>query len=326
VSELGEGLSADFSVERVGFSLSLSLHIPPGRTVALLGPNGAGKSSTLRALAWILRPAGGSIRLDGRTFDDAGVHLDPERRGVGFVFQEYLLFPHLSALENVAFGLRARGVPRAEARERARVWLERVGLERFAEARPAQLSGGQAQRVALARALVGEPRLLLLDEPLAALDATVRAELRTELALHLRDYDGCAVVVTHDALDALVLGDELVVIENGGVVQRGTPLDVARAPQTDYVARLMGLNLVGGEAFAPSTVTVQRSPDADSRWEGEVTSVEQRLGLVRVAVRVAAKTILADVSAATLAELRLAPGDSVWLSVRVPENDDVSAT
>ncbi|WP_349897078.1 ABC transporter ATP-binding protein [Parafrigoribacterium soli] len=312
----GDGLLADFTVERPGFSLALSLQVPTGRTVALLGPNGAGKSSALRAIAGLVRPASGSIRLDGTTFDDPTVHLDSERRRVGFVFQDYLLFPHLSSLENVAFGLRATGVPKEEARDRAMAWLDRVGLARFAEARPAQLSGGQAQRVALARALVGEPRLLLLDEPLAALDASVKAELRTELASHLREYDGCAVVVTHDALDALVLGDELVVIENGSVVQRGAPLDVARAPQTDYVARLMGLNLVDGEAFAPSAVTVQAAPDANSRWQGTVASIEQQLDTVRVTVRLdSAQQILADLSAAEVAELRLAPAAGVWLAV-----------
>lgn len=319
------GLSAEFTVGRADFGLSLSLEIPAGRTVVLLGPNGAGKSTTLRALAGIVRPTSGSIRLDGRVFDGPGTHLDPQHRGVGFVFQDYLLFPHLTVLENVAFGLRATGAARAEARERAMAWLDRVGLTGFAATRPGQLSGGQAQRVAIARALVAAPRLLLLDEPLAALDASTRSELRTELAAHLRDYDGCAVVVTHDPIDALVLGDELVVIEQGTVVQRGVPVEVAESPATEYVARLMGLNLVDGEAFAPSTVTVQRSPDAASRWHGTVASIEQQLGLVRVAVRVATQTIIADVSAATLAELRLAPGESVALSLRASENGDVNS-
>lgn len=312
------GLAADFTVERTGFDLSLALEIPAGRTVALLGPNGAGKSTSLRALAGLVRPASGSIQLDGEAFDSDDIHLEPERRRVGFVFQDYLLFPHLTVVENVAFGLRATGVAKVEARARAIAWLERVGLAEFVQARPGQLSGGQAQRVALARALVSEPRMLLLDEPLAALDASTRAGLRTELSSHLREYGGCAVVVTHDALDALVLGDELVVLENGRVVQRGTPADVARKPATDYVAQLVGLNLVDGEVFAPSTVVVRRSPDAASRWQGTVVSIEQQLGLVRVVVRVATQTIFADVSAATLAELRLAPGDRVWLGAPAP--------
>ncbi|MEO7123367.1 MAG: ABC transporter ATP-binding protein [Lacisediminihabitans sp.] len=309
------GLVADFTVERAEFDLSLSLDIPAGRTVALLGPNGAGKSTTLRALAGLVRPASGSIRLDGEMFDSDGSHVEPERRRIGFVFQDYLLFPHLSVVENVAFGLRATGVAKAAARDRAVAWLERVGLGEFLSARPGQLSGGQAQRVALARALVGEPRMLLLDEPLAALDASTRAGMRTELATHLREYGGCAVVVTHDPLDALVLGDELVVIESGRVVQRGTPVDVARAPATDYVAQLMGLNLVSGEVFAPSTVVVRRSADASSRWHGTVTSIEQHLSFVRVSVSSAGHTILADVPAAAIAELRLVQGNEVWLAV-----------
>jgi molybdate transport system ATP-binding protein len=310
------GLVADFTVQRAHFELALELTIPAGRTVALLGPNGAGKSTSLRALAGLARPASGSIRLDGVIFDSADYHLEPEHRRVGFVFQDYLLFPHLTVVENVAFGLRATGVAKAEARNRAARWLERVGLSEFLQARPGQLSGGQAQRVALARSLVGEPRMLLLDEPLAALDASTRAGMRTELASHLREYGGCAVVVTHDALDALALGDELVVLENGTVVQRGTPAQVAQLPATDYVARLMGLNLVRGEVFAPTTVGVTRSPDATSRWQGTVTSIEQHLSLVRVSVLTTEKTILADIPASAIAQLQLAPGHQVWLSLR----------
>lgn len=309
------GLVADFTVERAEFDLSLSLSIRAGGTVALLGPNGAGKSTALRALAGLARPASGSICLDGEVFDSDDRHLEPEHRRVGFVFQDYLLFPHLTVVENVAFGLRATGSSKAEARTRAITWLERVGLEEFLLARPGELSGGQAQRVALARALVGEPRMLLLDEPLAALDASTRAGLRTELASHLREYGGCAVVVTHDALDALILGDELVVLENGRVVQRGIPADVAGSPRTDYVARLMGLNLVSGEVFAPSSVIVRRSPNAPWRWQGTVASIEQHLSLVRVSVSAAEGTILADIQASALAELRFVPGDRVWLTV-----------
>ena len=311
-----DGLVADFTVERAGFDLVLSLAIPAGRTVALLGPNGAGKSTSLRTLAGLVRPAGGSIRLDGETLDDGDLHLEPEHRRAGFVFQDYLLFPHLSVIENVAFGLRATGIAKGEARARALAWLERVGLTEFVHVRPGRLSGGQAQRVALARALVGEPRMLLLDEPLSALDVSTRAGLRTELASHLREYGGCAVVVTHDVLDALVLGDELVVLENGRVVQRGTPAEVVRAPATDYVARLVGLNLVDGEVFAPTAVTLHRAPDLSTRWTGTITSIEQQLSLVRVSMFVGSidQTILADLPASTIAELRLVQGDRVWLA------------
>jgi molybdate transport system ATP-binding protein len=309
------GLVADFTVERAGFDLALSLAIPARRTVALLGPNGAGKSTSLRTLAGLVRPAGGSIRLDGETLDDGDVHLEPEHRRAGFVFQDYLLFPHLSVIENVAFGLRATGIAKGEARQRALAWLDRVGLAEFVHVRPGRLSGGQAQRVALARALVGEPRMLLLDEPLSALDVSTRAGLRTELASHLREYGGCAVVVTHDVLDALVLGDELVVLENGRVVQRGTPAEVVRAPATDYVARLVGLNLVDGEVFAPSAVTLHRAPDPSGRWEGTVTSIEQQLFSVRVSVLVGSndQSLLAADPASHISELRLVQGDRVCL-------------
>jgi molybdate transport system ATP-binding protein len=319
------GLVARLEVSRSAFQLSLDLDVAPGRTVALLGPNGAGKTTALRALAGLVRLAAGRIALDGAILDsvDPERHVPPEHRGVGFVFQDYLLFPHLSTLENVAFGLRATGVPRAEARERALAWLERMSLAAFAEVKPGRLSGGQAQRVALARALVGEPRLLLLDEPLAALDASTRPRLRTELAAHLREFGGCTVIVSHDPLDALVLADELVLVEHGRVTQRGTPDEIARMPQTEYAARLMGLNLVGGSVFEPRAVVLARFPPAGGgvAWRGIVESVEQHLTGPRVSVRIepGAQLVAADVSVATLAGLRLSPGDAVWLSVPATE-------
>ena len=325
MNEQGIGLRSEFTVERPGFGLSLSLDVPSGRTVALLGPNGAGKSTTLRAIAGLVHPMSGRIRLGDAVLNDvrAGVNLPPERRGVGFVFQDYLLFPHLSALENVAFGLRATGAPAAVARERAHSWLERMGLARFAEMKPGRLSGGQAQRVALARALVGEPQLLLLDEPLAALDASTRPQLRTELAAHLREFGGCTVIVSHDPLDALVLGDELVVLEHGRVTQRGTPAEVARIPATEYIAQLMGLNLVDGSVFAPSAVTVRTVAPGGAAvsWQGSVVSIEQQLTQLRVTVRTepGGQLVMADISAASVAELRLATGDAVWLAVPASE-------
>jgi molybdate transport system ATP-binding protein len=319
------GLVAQIAVARDAFDLSLSLDVALGTTVALLGPNGAGKSTALRALAGLVRLESGQISLGGGILDSVNPdrHVPPEKRGMGFVFQDYLLFPHLTAIENVAFGLRATGIPKIMARERALAWLDRMGLADFAEAKPRQLSGGQAQRVALARVLVGEPRLLLLDEPLAALDASTRPQLRTELAAHLREFGGCAVIVSHDPLDALVLGDELVVLEHGRVTQRGTPAEVARIPATEYVARLMGLNLVDGTVFAPSAVTLRRDAPADARmaWRGVVVSIEQQLGQPRVVVRTepGVQLIMADVSAVDLAELRLAAGETVWLTVPASE-------
>ncbi|MFI0349514.1 ABC transporter ATP-binding protein [Actinomadura sp. 9N407] len=232
----------------------MAMTVAPGEVVALLGPNGAGKSTALRALAGLtpMVAGAGHIRVD-----EADVHaLPPERRRIGMVFQDYLLFPHLSALENVAFGLRCQGTSRREARHQAAGWLERVGLAEYASTRPRALSGGQAQRVALARALAVRPGLLLLDEPLSALDAHTRLEIRAALRRHLAGFEGAAVVVTHDPLDAMVLADRLVVLEGGRVVQEGEPAEVARRPRTGYVARLVGLNLYRGHASA-GTVTLR---------------------------------------------------------------------
>ncbi|TDC82352.1 ABC transporter ATP-binding protein [Actinomadura sp. 7K507] len=246
----GRGLDARLIVRRAAFELDLALTAEPGEVVALLGPNGAGKSTALRALAGLVPTSGGHLRLGGRDLR----RLPADRRGIGMVFQDYLLFPHLSALENVAFGPRCQGAGRRAARRRAADWLERVGLAEFASARPRALSGGQAQRVALARALAVEPGLLLLDEPLAALDAHTRLEIRAALRRHLAGFGGAAVLVTHDPLDAMVLADRIVVVEGGRLVQEGTPADVARRPRTDYVARLVGLNLYRGRAEAGSVL------------------------------------------------------------------------
>ncbi|PJJ61434.1 ABC transporter ATP-binding protein [Compostimonas suwonensis] len=351
------GLDARLLVEREGFTLDLELAVAPGAVLAVLGPNGAGKSTALRAIAGLVGPTGGHVRVAGRVLDDVGasVRVPTEKRGLGVVFQDYLLFPHLSVRDNVAFGLRAQGVARAEAHERSERWLERMALGPFAEKRPAALSGGQAQRVALARALVLEPRLLLLDEPLAALDASTRMDVRAELAEYLGDFPGSTVLVTHDPLDAMVLASEVLVVEHGRVTQRGAPAQLARAPRTDYVARLMGLNLVTGRAqpddagvavrhgggilvrsaetsegpvtalvFAPSAVGVHRSrPEGSPRnvWECRVRGVEQHAQTIRVRATTAegGLELFADITAAALAELRLAVGDTVWLSVKAGE-------
>lgn len=237
-------LTAHLVVERERFRLDVAIEAAPGEVVALLGPNGAGKTTALRALAGLVRLSRGEIVLAGEP-----IHTRPaEQRPIGMVFQDYLLFPHLSALDNVAFGPRCQGMPRRQARAQAEEWLDRVGLADLSHARPGRLSGGQAQRVALARALAVRPKLLLLDEPLAALDAHTRLEIRARLRRHLGEFDGVTVLVTHDPLDAMVLADRLVVVENGLIVQQGHPAEVARHPRTDYVARLVGLNLYRGVA------------------------------------------------------------------------------
>ena len=211
--------------------LDAGLEIATGESVVLLGPNGAGKTTLLRALAGLVPLDDGKVVLDGELLEDPaqGWRMPAEQRAVGVVFQDYLLFPHLSLVENVAFGLRARGMKRAEAQTRAGSWLARVGLGHRGAERPNALSGGQAQRVALVRALATKPRLLLLDEPLAALDAGARPALRRDLKRHLSSFVGTRLIVTHDPLEALLLGDRVVEAEDPGVVvsEVGAALTVA---------------------------------------------------------------------------------------------------
>ena len=210
-------LEAALALRLGALELRLELAVGSGEVLALVGPNGAGKTTTLRVLAGALQLTAGRIELDGKVLDEpaGGVLVPAEERSVGMVFQDRLLFPHLSALDNAAFGLEARGQPRAEARRRAREALERVGAADRADVRPGTLSGGQAQRVALARALVVEPRLLLLDEPLAAMDAGARLELRAELGRQLREFKGAALLVTHDPDDARALATRSLRIAGG---------------------------------------------------------------------------------------------------------------
>ena len=262
------GLVARLRLVRGGFALDLDLEVARGEVVALLGPNGAGKSTVLSALAGLLPAGSSTVVLDGEVLDSSAetapdgvragrpaggpaggpagrrvVHVPARSRRVGTVFQDYRLFPHLSALENVAFGLRARGVPTTDARSRARAELARVGLAEHAGRTPGALSGGQAQRVAVARALAPDPRLLLLDEPLAALDAESRVLLRSALGDVLREVSAATVLVTHDPVDAVALADRVVVLEDGDEVQRGTPTAVLTDPHTPYVASLTGATL-----------------------------------------------------------------------------------
>ena len=347
------GLQARLGVRRAPFVLDVDLVAGPGEVVALLGPNGAGKSTALRALAGLLPLTTGRVELDGRLLADAaaGVHLPAHARGIGVVFQDHLLFPHLTLLDNVAFGPSVRGTRRALARATAAGWLERVGLADLADRRPRAVSGGQAQRAALARALATEPGLLLLDEPLAALDARTRLLVRSELRRHLRSFGGATVVVTHDPVDAAVLADRLVVVEAGRVVQTGTPGEVAARPQTDYVARLVGLNLLTGEAsdrlvrlpgggtvhvaevasgpvqaaFRPAAVslfTVRPEGSPRNVWPGTVTGLEPHGDGVRVqlsGVPDAGTAVLAEVTAAAVTELDLQPGAAVWATVKASD-------
>jgi len=334
---------------RVGaLQLRADLSVADGEVLAVLGPNGAGKSTLLRCLAGLVPLESGSVRLGERLLEDpaAGVRVAPEDRRVGVVFQDYLLFPHLSARENVAFGLRARGVPTSAARAQADDWLDRVGLRGFASARPRALSGGQAQRVALARALATEPTLLLLDEPLAALDVQGRQAMRGLLRTRLRDYAGPSLLVTHDPLEALALADRLVVLEAGTITQTGTPAEITRRPRSPWVARLVGLNLYRGHADGPAVriggqtlVTTggahgptfavvhpravalhRRRPEGTPRnvWLAEVDGVDAQGDRVRVSLG-GALPITAEVTPAAVAALDLGAGGDVWVTVKATE-------
>ncbi|MCL3995095.1 ABC transporter ATP-binding protein [Streptomyces lavenduligriseus] len=338
------GLNARLVVDRPAFRLDVTLTAAPGEVVALLGPNGAGKTTALRALAGLTPLTDGHLHLDGTPLE----HTPPESRPVGVVFQDYLLFPHLSALDNVAFGPRCQGVAKAEARAQAAAWLDRMGLAGHAATKPRRLSGGQAQRVALARALATRPRLLLLDEPLAALDARTRLEVRAGLRRHLAEFEAVSVLVTHDPLDAMVLADRLVVVEHGQVVQQGAPADIARHPRTDYIARLVGLNLYRGQAaghtvrldagpsvttteelsgpafvaFPPSAVTLFRDRpsgvSARNLWRCEVTGLETHGDRIRADLT-GELPLAADLTTVAAAELGLRPGTPVWATVKATQ-------
>jgi molybdate transport system ATP-binding protein len=333
--------------------LDISLDAGDGELVALLGPNGAGKTTALRAIAGLQPLDGGRIDVDGTTLDDpaTGTFVPPHERPIGLVFQDYLLFPRLSALDNVAFGLRARGQAKAAARRRAAEWLARLDLADHARSKPAALSGGQSQRVALARALATDPRLLLLDEPLAALDARARIQVRAELRRHLATFPGARLLVTHDPIDAIVLADRLVVVDSGRVTQTGTPAEVARRPRTRYVADLVGVNLLhaaaaGGRTVATDTgarltvaepvtdpeVAVAVRPQAvalhperphgspRNAWPATVAEIEPDRDRVRVRLD-GAVPITAEVTPAAVAELALTPGTRVWASVKAVDLD-----
>jgi len=342
-------LDAHVVVRLGALDLDVELAVGDRETVAVLGPNGAGKTTLLRALAGLVPIDCGRVAINGATVDDpdAGTYVAPEQRSVGFVFQDYLLFPHLSARENVAFGLRARGISRADARRRADEWLGRVGLADRAADKPRRLSGGQSQRVALARALAPEPHLLLLDEPLAALDVGTRIELRRELRAQLTSFGGARVLVTHDLLDAVALADRIVVLERGHVAQEGTIAEVADRPRSRYVADLVGINLLRGHASGhdvtldagavvvsadsaegdvyvavhPSAVALHRSrPEGSPRnvWPGRVHGTDLLGDRVRIHVD-GAVPLVAEVTPAAVAELGLHEGVDVWTSVKATE-------
>jgi molybdate transport system ATP-binding protein len=279
------------TVERGSFNLEANLIAGPGEVLGVLGPNGAGKTTLLRALSGLDALSSGSIRLGALTLDDTDTDtfVPAERRPVGLVFQNYRLFPHLNVRDNIAYAPRVQGASRRLARSAADTWLQRLDLSALATRRPHEISGGQAQKVALARALAAEPRLLLLDEPLSALDAKTRLDVRAQLRNHIDQFTGPVLIITHDPLEAMIMADHLLVIENGRVVQQGTPAQVARQPATQYVARLVGLNLYTGTLDPATrdvsldeggTFTVTMGDDDSAPWQGaELTSRRVLVGL-----------------------------------------------
>ena len=341
-------LSAHVVVQRGPLALDVALDVADGEVLAVLGPNGAGKSTLLRVLAGLLAPDGGSVVLDGSvTWDGDGTHVPAHERRLGMVFQDHLLFPHLSVTDNVAFGLRTRGLRKPVARAAAERWLTRVRLDGLGARRPGQLSGGQAQRAALARALVGDPRVLLLDEPLSALDARTRLTVRAELRRHLAEFAGSTVLVTHDPVDAMALADRVLVVEDGRVVQEGTPAEVSRHPRTDYVARLVGLALLPGTgtgrtvrldaggtvavaeeasgavfaAVRPESVALYLArPDGSPRnvWPATLVGATPHGATVRCELA-GEVPLIADVTETAFAELGLVPGSPVWATVKASE-------
>src|SRR5829696_149307 len=260
--------------------LEVALAVGPGRCLALAGPSGAGKTTVLRIVAGLVRPFAGTVACGEEVWLDTerGVDVPPEGRAVGYVFQEYALFGHLRAWQNVAYPL--RGMPRAARRRRAVELLDRFGLAARADERPATLSGGERQRVAVARALARRPAALLLDEPLSALDARTRASAARELAVVMREVEVPSLLVTHDFAEAAQLGDRVGVIDAGKVVQEGTPAELAAVPATAFVADFTGASVLHGTALAgPDGLTT-----VELAGGGTVVSTDDAAGPVAAAV------------------------------------------
>lgn len=333
--------------------LDVDVSVGSGEVLAVLGPNGAGKSTLLALAAGLIEPDEGRIELGGRLLHDRSEHvaLPPHSRGVALLAQQALLFPHMTVAANVEFPLRSAGRTRREARESARHWLTEVDAAQFADRRPHELSGGQAQRVAVARALAADPKLLLLDEPMSALDVAAAPSLRVLLRRVLRGERRTAVIVTHEVLDALALADRVIVMEAGRVVESGPVREVLARPRSAFAARIAGLNLVAGTAvaegltgptvhghvdedcepgtpavavFAPHAVAIhRRTPEGSPRnvFRVTVTEIEVRGETVRVRASDSSGVLelASDVTASAVADLDLVPGLQVYFVVKATE-------
>ncbi|MGW4562262.1 ABC transporter ATP-binding protein [Streptomyces sp. NPDC004561] len=320
---------------------ALDLTVEPGEVMALLGPSGSGKTTALRAVAGFVRPASGRVLLGGRDVTD----LPPYRRGIGMVVQQYALFPHLRVDENVAFGLKARRTPRNEIRQRVGEALEMTGMAACARRHPRELSGGQQQRVAIARALAIRPDVLLLDEPLSALDARLRSGMLAELSrLHRELPDVTMLYVTHDQVEALTLADRIAVMDKARLQACGTPRELYRAPADEFTASFVGgANLVpvtvgsGGVSFADTELKVDTAGAAagaratlcvrphlvglgqgPNQLAGVVREIQWRGATHRLYVEVGGHTVMADVR-----ELRDPPGHGDPVNLHFAPDDAV---
>ncbi|WP_411732013.1 sulfate/molybdate ABC transporter ATP-binding protein [Paeniglutamicibacter sp.] len=327
-------------------NFDVSLDLAPGDTLAVLGPNGAGKSTLLSIIAGLLRPDSGKASIGERTLFDLSTArprwVAPHERGTALLAQEPLLFPHLSVLENVAFGPRSKGRPVAESRTTARKWLTATDTDSLAARRPGELSGGQAQRVAVARALAAGPDVLLLDEPMAALDIHAAPLMRRLLKRVLHDRN--AIIITHDILDALMLAEKVIILEDGRITEAGRTRDVLDRPRSRFAAGLAGLNLITGTAhgegidtaygllsgtretellpgdlaaaaFPPSAVSVYLDPPHGSprnMLEATITDLEPHGD----AIRVRAGELAADITPGALADLGLVPGTRAYFVLK----------
>jgi molybdate transport system ATP-binding protein len=276
-------LDVEFTKRLRDFELKVEFAGGEASTLVLVGETGSGKSTVLNILAGFLSPDRGRIALDGDVYVDSdhNVAVAPHLRQIGYVFQDYALFPHLTAVDNVAFGLRSQGVEVRTARRRAHATLEQLGIDDLAESRPARLSGGQQQRVALARALILRPRLLLLDEPLSALDLQTRQQIRTELRRILSELSCITVLVTHSAFEAMAFGQRIAVLNRGRIAQMGSREELLTHPRSNYVAGLMGVNLFRGRVVNGQGNGLATVETAEGRLN---ISVEGAAGEIFVAI------------------------------------------
>lgn len=332
-----------------GFLVDIELDIAPGTVLAMVGPNGAGKTTVVSALAGLNPLEAGHINLNGVTLDNPGdgAFVPPSDRQIGVVFQDGLLFPHLDVRANIGFGLTARDSGRDQIEGSVDRWLDRLGLRGLAGRLPRELSGGEAQRVALARALVLEPDMLILDEPMGSLDVSSRSQVRSLIKSFLYEFEQPALVISHDPLEAFMLGDEIAIIEEGSITQRGSVDDIRMHPATKYAADVAGTNLVAGTAsgdtvtvgshtlhipatdtegrvvvsFHPRTVALHiGQPEGSPRnvWHTTIDRIDDLDSIVRVRTG-GPLPVIAEVTKGAAETLALVPGMAIWVSVKATE-------